>query len=419
MDLKEQQANWNEFGKRDPFWAILSDKKKRNRKWNVDEFFKTGQVDIKQVMEQAQQLGLPLHRGMAQDFGCGVGRLTQPLCQYFSHVIGVDVAPSMIELAKRYNQYERKCRYIVNKATDLKIFDDNSFDFILSLFTLQHLKPEFSKQYLKEFIRILAPGGLLVFQITSELLPPDSVNVTAVSNPVGILPDKAFKAEITLEKPFITAMLGSLITINVKVKNISDVLWPASEGHDKRFPINLGNHWYRGEKVLAWDDERVSLQRDLKAKEEVFLTLIANTPQHPGDYILELDMVQEGVAWFHDKGSKTAKVQVRMKEYLEKKPKTLEYATKVYKEGNSTGGKSKFSKVASLIKDPFLRITGNRIFSLRAGKNFIPRIEMYGISKEEVVGLVLDNGGILLVATENLNHAPSWISFIYFVTKNP
>ena len=44
---------------------------------------------------------------------------------------------------------------------------------------------------------------------------------------------------------------------------------------------------------------------------------------------------------------------------------------------------------------------------------------MYGVSKEEVVGLVLDNGGILLVAKENLNHARSWISFIYFVTKNP
>jgi hypothetical protein len=53
---------------------------------------------------------------------------------------------------------------------------------------------------------------------------------------------------------------------------------------------------------------------------------IANTSQHPGDYILELDMVQEAVAWFHDKGSKTAKVQVCIKtnlENLEKTPKIL------------------------------------------------------------------------------------------------
>ena len=419
MDPKEQQANWNELGKRDPFWVILSDPKKRNHKWNVDEFFKTGQVDIIRVMEQAQQLGLPVRRGMALDFGCGAGRLTQPLCQHFSHVIGVDVAPSMIELAKRYNQYGRKCRYIINKATDLKIFEDNSFDFILSLITLQHLEPKFSKQYLKEFIRILAPGGLLVFQIPSELIPQNSVSVTAEGNPLGALPDKAFKAEISPEKPFITAILGSLITLDVKVKNISNVLWPASESSDKGFPINLGNHWYRGEEVLAWDDERVSLQRDLKPKEEVFLTLIANTPQHPGDYILELDMVQDRVAWFHDKGSKTAKVQVCIKEYLEKNPKTLDYAPKVYKEGNATGAKSKISKVASPIKDLFLRITGNRIFSLRTGLNFIPRIEMYGVPKEEVVGLVLDNGGKLVSAKENSTIAPQWNSFIYWVTKNP
>jgi hypothetical protein len=54
MDPKEQQANWNELGKKDPFWAILSYSKKRNRKWNVDEFFKTGQVDIIRVMGQAR-----------------------------------------------------------------------------------------------------------------------------------------------------------------------------------------------------------------------------------------------------------------------------------------------------------------------------------------------------------------------------
>jgi hypothetical protein len=245
----------------------------------------------------------------------------------------------------------------------------------------------------------LAPGGLLVFQIPSELIPQNSVSVTAEGNPLGALPDKAFKAEISPEKPFITAILGSLITLDVKVKNISNVLWPASESSDKGFPINLGNHWYRGEEVLAWDDERVRLQRDLKAKEEVFLTLIANTPQHPGDYILELDMVQDSVAWFHDKGSKTAKVQVCIKEYLEKPPK--------------------ISKVASPIKDLFLRMTGNRIFSYRTGLNFIPRIEMYGIPKEEVVGLVLDNGGKLVSAKENSTIAPQWNSFIYWVTKNP
>jgi hypothetical protein len=44
---------------------------------------------------------------------------------------------------------------------------------------------------------------------------------------------------------------------------------------------------------------------------------------------------------------------------------------------------------------------------------------MYGVSKEEVVGLVLDNGGKLVSAKENSTIAPQWNSFIYWVTKNP
>src|ERR1700682_912533 len=48
------------------------------------------------------------------DFGCGVGRLTQGPASYFASVRGVDIAPSMIELAKRHNRYPDVCHYDLN-----------------------------------------------------------------------------------------------------------------------------------------------------------------------------------------------------------------------------------------------------------------------------------------------------------------
>jgi cyclopropane fatty-acyl-phospholipid synthase-like methyltransferase len=33
---------------------------------------------------------------------------------------------------------------------------------------LQHMKPKYSKRYIKEFLRILLPNGLLIFQIPGE-----------------------------------------------------------------------------------------------------------------------------------------------------------------------------------------------------------------------------------------------------------
>jgi len=171
-DLKRLQKCWDSWGKKDPLWAILSYKEKKGRKWMIDEFFKTGIKEIQSVLKYIKSKGIKLNRGKALDFGCGIGRLTQPLAQNFKKAYGVDIAPSMIKLAKKYNKHGKKCEYILNKADNLKIFKGSSIDFIYSHITLQHIKPKYSLKYIKEFFRILAPNGILLFQIPSKIKNP-------------------------------------------------------------------------------------------------------------------------------------------------------------------------------------------------------------------------------------------------------
>lgn len=168
MDLKNLQENWNELGKKDPLWSILTDPDKKGNQWEINDFFEQGKKEIDTLLKYIQALGINFKPGKALDFGCGVGRLTQALAEHFQQVYGVDIAPSMIELANKYNRYGSKCSYFVNETEELKLFEDNSFDFIYTNITLQHIKPEYSKNYIKEFLRILAPNGLLIFQIPSE-----------------------------------------------------------------------------------------------------------------------------------------------------------------------------------------------------------------------------------------------------------
>lgn len=174
MNLKDLQRNWNGFGKLSPFKAILA-----SCDGDIAEFFATGEKEIALVMEYIESLGINVPRRKSLDFGCGVGRLTQPLANYFDEVYGVDIAPSMLELAKRFNQYGSKCKYYLNETDDLKLFPDNTFDFIYSNYTLQHMEPRYSKKYIKEFLRILVPHGLLIFQQPSEQIL--SSNVTRKS----------------------------------------------------------------------------------------------------------------------------------------------------------------------------------------------------------------------------------------------
>ena len=179
MNLKGLKRNWNAFGKRDPLWAILTLDEKKGSKWDVEEFFAWGRDEIEKALESVSTLGLDVRRRRALDFGCGVGRLTQALAQHFEEAHGVDIAPSMIELAERYNRHGDRCRYHLNDQQDLRLFPDAWFDFIYSNITLQHMEPRYSRAYIREFVRVLAPEGVLVFQIPSELDPELQANALA------------------------------------------------------------------------------------------------------------------------------------------------------------------------------------------------------------------------------------------------
>jgi SAM-dependent methyltransferase len=170
MTLNRLQESWDEWGRRDPLWVILSDPEKRDGQWNVDEFFATGPREVRALFDKIAQLGVAVGRGRALDFGCGVGRITQALCEYFDECIGIDIAPSMIEGAERYNRYPEKCHYLVNAKNDLSQFPSDHFDLIYCKLVLQHMDPGFSREYIAEFARALSPLGLLVFQVPSELV---------------------------------------------------------------------------------------------------------------------------------------------------------------------------------------------------------------------------------------------------------
>src|SRR5882672_1971119 len=61
---------------------------------------------------------------------------------------------------------------------------------------------------------------------------------TAQSDEPGPLPDKGFKAEITLLDPPVKLRAGQKETIRVKIKNASDVMWWARGGRANKRPDN-------------------------------------------------------------------------------------------------------------------------------------------------------------------------------------
>jgi ubiquinone/menaquinone biosynthesis C-methylase UbiE len=167
MNLLEWQKNWDDLGKEDPLWAVLTDPQKKGGKWDPKEFFAIGEEEIKNALDAIKALGVNCQPHVALDFGCGVGRLSQALAKHFDSVHGVDISPSMIAHANRFNQFPGTVSYHLNSSNRLEDFSDQSIDFVYSNIALQHIEPRFSKKYLEEFMRVLRPGGIAVFQMIS------------------------------------------------------------------------------------------------------------------------------------------------------------------------------------------------------------------------------------------------------------
>lgn len=165
MTIQELEQNWESLGQSDPLWAILYDPARKDNRWTPEEFFATGEEIVDDLMKHVDTLDVTFKRGRALDFGCGAGRLTQPLTKYFLHVDGVDISTSMVDLARSHNKAGPRCTYFLNTDTDLSLFDDDSYDFVFTEIVLQHMPPDLMLGYVAEFMRILRPGGVACFDI--------------------------------------------------------------------------------------------------------------------------------------------------------------------------------------------------------------------------------------------------------------
>jgi SAM-dependent methyltransferase len=295
MRLSALQKVWDDWARTDPLWAILSDPSKSHGRWDRDEFFSTGRDEIRSVMQDLSERGISVRRNRCLDFGCGIGRLTQALAEFFEACDGVDISPTMIREAQASNGHPDRCSFWLNDQADLAIFPSNSFDFIYSNIVLQHIEPDVSQRYVREFVRLLTDDGIAVFQVPSRFVAPPEARLSGGAHVASV----ALAGEVP---PLVADQAG---LVRFEVRNESGARWPRGSR------LALGNHWRSPDgDLLILDDGRAALRDQLDPGSATVLDLPVRVPTTPGPYVLEVDVVEEGVCWFADRGSVPLQVPV-------------------------------------------------------------------------------------------------------------
>ena len=153
-------------------------------------------------------------------------------------------------------------------------------------------------------LRIFAPKLLDVCDGEAAFTSTPSSNV--VTTPIRTLPPHAYRAKILTSA--VTSMRpGERRTISVEVANAGAVPWSG----ESDCGIAVGNHWLSADgEMLVWADGRTSLGASLAPGDTVQLDLNLQAPSATGDYLLELDLVEEGITWFKERRSRATIVPV-------------------------------------------------------------------------------------------------------------
>ncbi len=99
---------------------------------------------------------------------------------------------------------------------------------------------------------------------------------------------------------------GQVRTVSLLLRNAGTLTWPA----DGQNPVSLGYRWYDNQGGTIPGDAQTPLPYDAPYGHVVELSAPVQAPDQSGDYMLEWDLLHEGVTWFSLQGSPALNVPV-------------------------------------------------------------------------------------------------------------
>lgn len=136
------------------------------------------------------------------EIGCGTGLFTEELAKTNNHITAIDVSPDLLEKAS--SRVRRKNVDFELQNAHQTNFTSGSFDFIVGSSVLHHLEVDLA---LKEFYRLLKPGGKIAFTEPNMMNPQIAAqkNITWLKKIMGDSPDETAFFRWVIKKKLLQA----------------------------------------------------------------------------------------------------------------------------------------------------------------------------------------------------------------------
>ncbi|BDC50461.1 hypothetical protein F183_A27770 [Bryobacterales bacterium F-183] len=173
VNLEEQllkmRRDWDERAKENARYYVATG----NENWSDEEFFASGQLTFEEeILTDLENIcqGKDPKQMRVLEIGCGAGRVTRALAQYFGEVYAVDVSGEMVAQANRALETFPHAKAFQGNGMDLSVLpDDKPYDFAFSGIVFQHIPSrEVIENYVREVSRLLRPGALFKFQVQGD-----------------------------------------------------------------------------------------------------------------------------------------------------------------------------------------------------------------------------------------------------------
>ena len=123
--------------------------------------------------------------GRLLDVGCGTGPMAPTLLQRGWEFHGLDIAPKMIEHARRRFANEPRATFYVGKI-EQAAFPTAHFDAVIAMGLLEYLNDTELAAAMKEMSRVLKPGGVMIISVIQPR-SMDSIMRRCLALPTRIL----------------------------------------------------------------------------------------------------------------------------------------------------------------------------------------------------------------------------------------